>query len=82
MRVLDPDGRGVRAGVAITRSERVPNDRANTNCNDDFPNDRANNSAISQRHYMHGRPCRRSNGKQQPRQPYRKCKFRHEEPSP
>jgi len=33
--------------VALTRSERVPNDRANTNCNGDFPSDRASNFAIS-----------------------------------
>ena len=46
MRVLDPDGAG-SFERPITRSEPVPNDRANTNCNDDFPNDRANNSAIS-----------------------------------
>ena len=33
--------------VALTRSERVPSDHANTNCNDDFPTDRASNFAIS-----------------------------------
>ena len=33
--------------VALSRSERVPSDRANTNCNDDFPSDRASNFAIS-----------------------------------
>jgi hypothetical protein len=34
--------------AALSRSERVPNDRANTNGNDDFPTDRASNFAISQ----------------------------------
>jgi hypothetical protein len=33
--------------VALTRSEHVPSDRANTNCNDDVPIDRASNFAIS-----------------------------------
>ena len=33
--------------VALTRSERVPSDRANTNCNDDFPGGRASSFAIS-----------------------------------
>ena len=33
--------------VALTRSERVPSDRANTNGNDDFPSDRASIVAIS-----------------------------------
>jgi hypothetical protein len=36
--------------VALTRSERVPSDRANTNGNDDFPTDRASIVAISQGH--------------------------------
>jgi hypothetical protein len=33
--------------VALTRSEHVPSDPANTNGNDDFPNDRASIVAIS-----------------------------------
>ncbi len=33
--------------VALTCSERVPSDRPDTNCNDDFPSGRASNFAIS-----------------------------------
>ena len=41
-----PAGRD-RVKLALTRTERVPNDRANTNGNGDFPSGRASNSAIS-----------------------------------
>jgi hypothetical protein len=38
------DRRGAFRSVALRRSEHDPSDRANTNCNDDFPSGRASNS--------------------------------------